>query len=131
MWPPCIAGRALKGAPADEVAKACQMLVDRGYGALIVIERVTGLEEYVQSATRLDAILSADLLNQVFFKVSPLHDGAALVRGDRVVAARCLLPLSENQLATFVSVSGISETRQTSAPLLAVKALTRAAASSV
>ena len=81
---------------ADEVAKACQMLVDRGYGALIVIERVTGLEEYVQSATRLDAILSADLLNQVFFKGSPLHDGAALVRGDRVVAARCLLPLSEN-----------------------------------
>jgi diadenylate cyclase len=81
---------------ADEVAKACQMLVDRGFGALIVIERVTGLEEYVQSATRLDAIVSADLLNQVFFKGSPLHDGAALVRGDRVVAARCLLPLSEN-----------------------------------
>ena len=82
---------------ADEVAKACQLLVDRGFGALIVIERVTGLEEYVQSATRLDAILSADLLNQVFFKGSPLHDGAALIRGDRVVAARCLLPLSENQ----------------------------------
>lgn len=81
---------------ADEVAKACQMLVDRGFGALIVIERVTGLEEYVQAATRLDAIVSADLLNQVFFKGSPLHDGAALVRGDRVVAARCLLPLSEN-----------------------------------
>jgi diadenylate cyclase len=82
---------------ADEVAKACQLLIDRGFGALIVIERVTGLEEYVQSATRLDAIVSAELLNQVFFKGSPLHDGAALIRGDRIVAARCLLPLSENQ----------------------------------
>ena len=81
---------------ADEVAKACQMLVDRGFGALIVIERVTGLEEYVQSATRLDALVSADLLNQVFFKGSPLHDGAALIRGDRIVGARCLLPLSDN-----------------------------------
>lgn len=82
---------------AEEVAKTCQLLVDRGFGALVVIERLTGLEEFVQSATRLDALVSADLLNQIFYKGSPLHDGAALIRGDRIVAARCLLPLSDNQ----------------------------------
>ena len=74
------------------------MLIDRGFGALLVFERTTGLEEYVQSATRLDALVSAELLHQVFFRGSPLHDGAVLIRQDRLVAARCLLPLSDNPI---------------------------------
>lgn len=81
---------------ADEVAKACQMLVDRGFGALVVIERVTGLEEIAQSGARVDAVVSAELLTQLFYRGAPLHDGAAIIRGDRIVAARCLLPLSDN-----------------------------------
>ncbi|NDE06866.1 MAG: TIGR00159 family protein, partial [Chloroflexi bacterium] len=83
---------------ADEVSRGCQVLIDRGFGALLVFERTTGLEEYVQSATRLDALVSAELLHQVFFRGSPLHDGAVLIRQDRMVAARCLLPLSDNPI---------------------------------
>lgn len=79
----------------DEVARGCALVAERGYGALIVIERRTGLEEYALSATRLDAVTSADLLLQIFYKGSPLHDGAVLIRQDRIRAARCLLPLSE------------------------------------
>ncbi|MSQ42777.1 MAG: TIGR00159 family protein [Chloroflexi bacterium] len=83
---------------ADEVSRGCQVLIDRGFGGLLVFERTTGLEEYVQSATRLDAVVSAELLHQVFFRGSPLHDGAVLIRQDRLVAARCLLPLSDNPI---------------------------------
>ncbi len=80
---------------AEEVARACALLAERGYGALIVIERTTGLEEYAQTGSRIDAAVSAELLQQIFYKGSPLHDGAALIRGDRIIAARCLLPLTD------------------------------------
>jgi diadenylate cyclase len=80
---------------AEEVARACALLAERGYGGLIVVERNTGLEEYAQTGTRLDAAVSAELLQQIFYKGSPLHDGAAIIRGDRIIAARCLLPLTE------------------------------------
>jgi diadenylate cyclase len=80
---------------AEEVAQACALLAERGYGGLIVIERSTGLEEYAQTGSRIDATVSAELLQQIFYKGSPLHDGAVIVRGDRIIAARCLLPLTE------------------------------------
>ena len=80
----------------DEVATAAQRLAERRYGALIVIEGVTGLEDYVRSGVRVDAEVSADLLVNLFFPNSPLHDGAVIMREDRVLAAGCVLPLSDN-----------------------------------
>ncbi len=80
---------------AEEVARACALLAERGYGGLIVVERSTGLEEYAQTGSRIDAAVSAELLQQIFYKGSPLHDGAAIIRGDRIIAARCLLPLTD------------------------------------
>ena len=82
---------------AEEVARACALLAERGYGGLIVLERFTGLEEYAQTGTRIDGTVTAELLLQIFYKGSPLHDGAAIIRGDRIIAARCLLPLTEDQ----------------------------------
>jgi len=80
---------------AGEVARACSLLAERGYGGLMVIERTTGLEEYAQTGTRIDGQVTAELLLQIFYKGSPLHDGAVIIRGDRIIAARCLLPLTD------------------------------------
>jgi diadenylate cyclase len=67
-------------------------------GALIVIERETGLQDYIESGIAVDALPSPELLHGIFFPNSPLHDGAVVVRNDRVVAAAVTLPLSENTL---------------------------------
>ena len=69
-------------------------------GALIAIEGATGLREFVESGTRLDARLSLELLLSIFTPKSPLHDGAAIVKGNLVEAAGCFLPLSENVVVT-------------------------------
>ena len=68
-------------------------------GALMVIEQQTGLREYVESGTALDARLSLELLLAIFNKASPLHDGAVIVRDLLVEGAACFLPLSDNSLA--------------------------------
>lgn len=80
---------------AAELSQACASLAERGYGGLILIERSTGLEEYVQTGERIDSSVTAALLVQIFYKGSPLHDGAVIIRGDRIIAARCILPLSD------------------------------------
>ena len=82
------------------VAHAAFVLARQRIGALIVIEQQTGLREYVESGTALDARLSADLLLAIFNKSSPLHDGAVIVRDLLVEGASCFLPLSENALRT-------------------------------
>jgi diadenylate cyclase len=89
----------LSPASADEVIAAVVRLSERKYGALIVLEGNTGLEDFVRSGTRVDGEITTDLLVSVFFPHSPLHDGAAIVRGDRLVAAGCVLPLSDNPAA--------------------------------
>lgn len=78
----------------DAIATAAQRLTDHYHGALIVIEREVSLEEYVETGVRLEAKLSAELLLQIFYINTPLHDGAVIIRGDRVVAASCVMPLS-------------------------------------
>jgi diadenylate cyclase len=84
----------------DEIASVAGGLADRRIGALIVIERGTGLRQYAELGVALDALVSADLLTSLFLPYSPLHDGAAFIRDNRVVAAGCFLPLSRNsQLA--------------------------------
>lgn len=78
----------------NDVVLACDTLVARRYGALIVIERDEGLRTYVDTGIPLDAQLTYDLLVNLFTPGTPLHDGAAVVRGGRIVAAGCFLPLS-------------------------------------
>ena len=65
-------------------------------GALIVIERETGLEEFVDTGIKIDGVLTSEFLVNAFFPNTPFHDGAVILRGNRVVAATCFLPLSEN-----------------------------------
>jgi len=67
-------------------------------GAIIVVERSAALDEYAESGTKVDALLSAEVLLSLFAPRSPLHDGAVIVRRDRVCAAGCFLPLSETML---------------------------------
>ncbi len=81
---------------AEELSRACVLLTERGYGGLVVLERTTGLEDFIQTGTRIDGTVTAELLLQIFYRGSPLHDGAVIIRGDRIVAARCLLPLTDD-----------------------------------
>jgi diadenylate cyclase len=74
----------------------------RRQGALIVIERNVGLRNFVDTGTRVDAKVSAALLETLFSPGSPLHDGAVIVREDSILAAGCILPLSSNPRLTGV-----------------------------
>lgn len=80
----------------DELATVLPSLAARRIGALIIVERGTGLRQYAELGVPLDAVVSADLIESVFLPHSPLHDGAVFVQGPRVVAAGCFLPLSRN-----------------------------------
>lgn len=80
---------------SEVVGRAAAFLSRGAIGAIIVIERATGLEEYVESGRVLDARISFELLLSLFTPKTPLHDGAIIVRRDRIVAAGCFLPLSE------------------------------------
>ena len=81
---------------ADEIATAVAWLSARKIGALIVIEQDDGLAEFVETGRFIDAKVSPELLETIFMTGSPLHDGAVIVNGDTVLAAACLLPLSQN-----------------------------------
>lgn len=80
----------------DKVTRAAQRLVAARTGALIVFERETGLENYANSGIRINGELSPEFLEGIFYPNSPLHDGAAIIRGERILAAGCLLPLAED-----------------------------------
>jgi diadenylate cyclase len=78
----------------EEIVRACQALAQRRVGALIAIERDVQLDEFVEQGTPLDAELTRDLLISIFLPYSPLHDGAVIVRRDRVANAGAILPLA-------------------------------------
>ncbi len=80
----------------NTIARAASELAEQGFGALIILEGATGLQDYIDTGVLLDAQLSDDLLLSIFYKNSALHDGAVIIREDRIVAAACMLPLSEN-----------------------------------
>jgi diadenylate cyclase len=80
----------------DEIVKAAFRMSRRKVGALIAIEREVGLRSYVERGTPLDAIVSSQLLSTIFFPGSELHDGAVVIQKDRIAAAGCLFPLSDN-----------------------------------
>ncbi|MBO5260289.1 MAG: diadenylate cyclase CdaA [Agathobacter sp.] len=80
----------------DELVKACYAMGKVKTGALIVIEDTILLNEYVRTGIDVDAIVSSQLLINIFEKNTPLHDGAVIIRGDRVISATCYLPLSDS-----------------------------------
>lgn len=80
----------------NEVIKAVNYLAPRKIGALIVFERHTGLNDYLESGIKMNSQLSSELLCNVFIPNTPLHDGAVIIRGSQIMAAGCYLPLSEN-----------------------------------
>ena len=85
---------------ADEVARAASLMSADGHGALIVLERDTGLEEVAETGVMLHADVSADLLRTIFAPRTPLHDGAVIIREEMILAAGSLLPLAEMTVHT-------------------------------
>lgn len=84
------------GLSADEVLKAVRTFSRQKVGALICIERRDSLKVYADTGTEIDGLISNELLRTIFMTYSPLHDGAVVIRGDRIIAAGCILPLSSN-----------------------------------
>src|SRR3954466_1631608 len=83
----------------DEIVLAATTLSSTKTGALVLIERNVGLKSIIDAGVKLDAHMSYDLLVSIFNPASPLHDGAVIVRGDRIAAASCFLPLSLNPIS--------------------------------
>lgn len=81
----------------ETVANAAVIMGQRKVGALIVFERSVGLEERIETGVKIDGLVTDSLLLNIFEKDTPLHDGAVIIRGNRIVAASCLLPLTENR----------------------------------
>ncbi|MBI3977262.1 MAG: TIGR00159 family protein [Chloroflexi bacterium] len=79
----------------DTLGETCRRLSERRWGALIVLEQETGLQDYTATGTIIDAVASTELLLSIFLPGTPLHDGAVLIREGRLLAAGCVLPLSE------------------------------------
>jgi uncharacterized protein (TIGR00159 family) len=107
----------------DAVSEAAAGMARLKIGALIVLERETGLQEYTERGVLIDAVPTAELIENIFFPNSPLHDGAVVLRGDRVVAASVTLPLSENTLPGELGTrhrAGLGITERTDAVSLVV-----------
>ncbi len=81
----------------NEIVDAAGVMSRKKIGALIVIERATGINDIIETGTVTDAQISADLLMNIFYPKSPLHDGAVVIKNNRLMAAGCLLPLSANK----------------------------------
>jgi diadenylate cyclase len=92
LWP--WSARPPLAETVEAVTETALALSQRRHGAIIVLERGTGLEEYADTGIRLDALVSRQLLEGIFTPTTPLHDGAVIIRGDRILACGCTLPLS-------------------------------------
>jgi diadenylate cyclase len=87
-----------QGEVVDEIVAAVERLSRSGVGAIIAIEREAGLGDYVTSSgTPMQAKVNAELLATIFTPYSPLHDGAVIIRGDTIIGAGCILPLSQQE----------------------------------
>ncbi len=78
-----------------ELAHAVEVLARKRIGAILAVEREVGLEEYARKGTPIQAPISTELLESIFTRYGPLHDGAVVVRGETMIAARCILPLTQ------------------------------------
>lgn len=81
----------------DEIIEAVKIMAKNKIGALIVFARTSSLQDLVDAGVSIDAEIRAELLVTIFQKDTPLHDGAVVIRGNRIVAASCYLPISQNQ----------------------------------
>ena len=88
--------RVARGQGIEEIVRGLSLLASKRTGALIVLERDIGLNEYIEVGTRLDARVSRELLQSIFQTTSPIHDGAVIIQGGRITAAGCFLPLTNN-----------------------------------
>ena len=80
-----------------QIAKAVDSMSRQQIGALIVLEQKTGLRQYIDTGVAIDGLVSAELLETIFFKNSALHDAAVIIRADHIVAAGCVLPLTARE----------------------------------
>ncbi len=78
----------------ERIVRACRFMSDRQMGALIVLERSHNVEDTVEGCVYLDAGVTVELIITLFYPMTPLHDGAIIIRGDRIAYASCVLPLS-------------------------------------
>ena len=92
-------GRQRYGELVGAVSEACERLAADAHGALIVVERGTGLEQLAATGVRVGGAPSAELIRSIFQRGSPLHDGALLLRAGEVVAARCIVPMPTGSMA--------------------------------
>lgn len=88
-------GEKLAARAAAEIAEACKEMSDQKTGALIVLRRNNKLEDIIATGDTIDADICKRLIMNIFFKNSPLHDGAMIIGGDRIIAARCTLPITD------------------------------------
>jgi diadenylate cyclase len=88
-----------QGPIEEEIADAVERLARSGIGAIIAVERDVPLGDFVESGSAMQAKLTADLLTTIFTPYSPLHDGAVIVRGDSIIGAGCILPLSQSPVS--------------------------------
>lgn len=125
LWPTRLSADARAGAnTVEEIVAAVAEMSASSVGAIIVIERGTKLDDVCQNGVQLDAQVSAPLLGSIFYEGNPLHDGAAVVRDDKVVAAACRLPLSDapnlDQHLHMRHRAGLGITEQTDAVAIVV-----------
>ena len=92
----------------DQLIVAVEDMAETKTGALIAIEQGTGLAEIISTGTQLDAVITSALIENIFFKNTPLHDGATIIRNDRIVSAGCVLPLTNNNTRHRAAI-GLSE----------------------
>ena len=113
----------------EEIAKGVMSVAERGYGALIVIEKDILVDYHIELGTALDSAISAELIQSIFHPQAPMHDGALLIRGGKIISAGCFLPLSKNpaldkNLGTRHR-AGIGLTEETDALVIVVSEETR------
>ncbi|MDD2491056.1 MAG: diadenylate cyclase CdaA [Bacteroidales bacterium] len=80
----------------DEITLACKRMAETNTGALIVLAHTSALEFVSETGDRIDALVNRRLIETIFFKNTPLHDGAMLIIGEKIIAARCTLPITES-----------------------------------
>lgn len=90
----------------EQLTSAVFQLVNKKTGCLIAIERETKLKAYIESGVIIDSTVTEELIQSIFTSTSPLHDGGVIIRGERIIAASCLFPLTENPTIHKITVSG-------------------------
>ena len=114
----------------EAVREACHHMSDNMTGALIIFARKTPLDEFISTGKVIDAVPTPELLENIFFKNSPLHDGAVIIKAHRIVAARCILPVSKSsdlpQSAGLRHRSALGSTEMTDALAVVVSEQTGA-----